>query len=245
MCRYAAVNSLCKKIKAGEEIHTDIGNGLTAPRWFEPISRILQIEGPQTPLKVACYYRNVQAVQVLLENGADPNFFFEQSFSPLEAAIIGPLNQNSVTIVKLLIDHGADINGYGSDCPILIQLSRRIGIGESNIYEYELFQFLLDSGADCNWNGYNRVMFNVAEVGNLEIASDYFNNRKYNINDLDLEGRNVLIVAVQREDTSDMLGLIKLLLKCGADKTIIDQNGYTAYDYAVQKGYNEIATLLS
>ena len=38
--KYSAVNALCEKIRAGEEIHTDIGNGLTAPRWLEPISRI-------------------------------------------------------------------------------------------------------------------------------------------------------------------------------------------------------------
>lgn len=242
--KYSAVNALCEKIRAGEEIHTDIGNGLTAPRWLEPISRITQTEGPQTPLKVACYYRNVQAVQVLLENGADPNFFFKHCFSPLEAAIVnGPVDQNSVEIVKLLIEHGADINGYGSEAPILIMLSDRIGSG--NPYVYELFNLLLDFGADCNFNGYNRVMFDVVRFGSIEIATDYFGTRQYNINDTDPRKQGALIVAVQREDAVDKTELVKLLLLHGADKSITDQDGYTAYDYAVQKGYDEIASLLS
>ena len=242
--KYSAVNALCEKIRAGEEIHTDIGNGLTAPRWLEPISRITQTEGPQTPLKVACYYRNVQAVQVLLENGADPNFFFKHCFSPLEAAIVnGPVDQNSVEIVKLLIEHGADINGYGSEAPILIMLSDRIGSG--NPYVYELFNLLLDFGADCSFNGYNRVMFDVVRFGSIEIATDYFGTRQYNINDTDPRKQGALIVAVQREDAVDKTELVKLLLLHGADKSITDQDGYTAYDYAVQKGYDEIASLLS
>jgi len=37
---------------------------------------------------------------------------------------------------------------------------------------------------------------------------------------------------------------VLLLLKLGADKTIIDSNGNTAYDDAVENGHFELAELL-
>lgn len=241
--KYKAVDLLCNEIKEGKEISTDIGNGLTAPGCFEPIARIMQIEGPQTPLKVACYYRNVQAVETLLKNGADPNFHFKDSYTPLEASIVnGPIDQNSVEIVKLLIKYGADIDEYGSSEPILITVSG--SIGSDNPYSYELFNLLLDSGASCVFNGNNRVMFNVARFASYERAAEFFKSRQYDINEVDAQGRSVLINAVQRSDTTGLADLVQLLLRCGVDKSIADQTGHTAYDYALQSGREDIISLL-
>ena len=61
----------------------------------------------------------------------------------------------------------------------------------------------------------------------------------------DVNGQTLLHVAsesgFQNERTKDF---VWLLLDRGCDPTVQDNNGKTAYDYAVEKGYTEIAELL-
>lgn len=54
------------------------------------------------------------------------------------------------------------------------------------------------------------------------------------------DGITVLMFAA-KDSSPDM---VKLLLDYGADKTIVDETGRTAYDYAVERGNSEIAELL-
>ena len=103
--QYTQVKKLCQEIQDGKEIRTDIGNATTAPLFFDNFAVIMQIKGVKIPLVEACYYRNVQAVEILLKNGADPNFYIEGRWSPMEAALIcGPVDEKSVEIVKLLVE---------------------------------------------------------------------------------------------------------------------------------------------
>lgn len=52
------------------------------------------------------------------------------------------------------------------------------------------------------------------------------------------EGETALICAAKRDNG---ISAIKVLLDHGADKTIKDDNGKTAYDYAVENGNTELA----
>ena len=55
------------------------------------------------------------------------------------------------------------------------------------------------------------------------------------------EGETALICAAKRDNG---ISAIKVLLDHGADKTIKDDNGKTAYDYAVENGNTELAEVL-
>lgn len=71
---YAEASQLCAQIRAGQEIDTDIADAITAPLFIRPLLTMIEV-GIDIPLVVACYYNNLQAVEVLLDNGADPNFY--------------------------------------------------------------------------------------------------------------------------------------------------------------------------
>ena len=125
--QYGYAYHLCSKISQGCDIYTVFGNLTTAPVWCDQWFAIMQVDGVKIPLVEACYYRNIQAVSVLLNNGADPNFFLNGRMSPIEAALwngpAGPIDEKSLVILKMLIDAGADVNLHASDKPIIDQLS--------------------------------------------------------------------------------------------------------------------------
>jgi molybdopterin-guanine dinucleotide biosynthesis protein len=64
-----------------------------------------------TPLHVAAQIRNIEAVRLLLERGADPNLtaYTNKSLTVLMVAVMS----NAADIVKLLIKHGADVDVAG------------------------------------------------------------------------------------------------------------------------------------
>ena len=65
-------------------------------------------------------------------------------------------------------------------------------------------------------------------------------NGYFTVDERDPRGNTALIVAAQ----NNQIEIAQLLLDRGASKSITDGSGKTAYDYAVEKGYEEIARLL-
>ena len=61
--RYATAAKLCQQIKAGENIQTTMGDGVTAPTILRSLFVILQADVVKIPLVEACYYGNIQAVE--------------------------------------------------------------------------------------------------------------------------------------------------------------------------------------
>lgn len=162
---YKEAKSLCEDIKNGNDIKTDFSNGSTAPLFLDNIAKIMQIDGPKIPLIEACYYRNVQAVKVLLENGADPNIFLEGDWSSLEAAFVyGPADERTFEIISLLMEHGADIDKqHGSYKSILHYLSRIICAGNDQPIIHKSFIYLLDF---VNPEDYKDIYRSICKSGN-------------------------------------------------------------------------------
>ena len=234
------------KIKAGHDIDTKISNGNTAPLWTEKIAVIMQIEGPRIPLVEACYYRNVQAVEVLLSNGADPNRFISGGFSPLEAAIVyGHVDESSLAIVRLLLEHGADPNKFGSESPLLFKLSTFLAAGNHDSAVTDMILLLLEYGADNYWNGYNKVAFDIVKSCDVPLASAYFEANRNAVNETNPSGQSLLMAALISNENSDYTDIVNLLLQHGIDRHITDNDGRTAYDYAIQYKLYDIAENLS
>ena len=247
--KYCEATILCNKIRNGEEIDTNFSNGTTGPLFVDKICVILQVEGIRIPLIEACYYRNVQAVRVLLENGADPNFYIDGDWTALEAAIVsgpaGIMDERSFEIIKLLVEHGADLDESSSLYPIVEQLSAWISLkGEPfNEFREEVLLYLLDNTK--NPNDFNVVFYDASGAGNLELAKIVLDNYCVDINYKGYNGETPLIALITNERADNFAEMISFLLENGADKSLKDDSGKTAYDYAIETGNQEIIDLLS
>lgn len=247
--KYHEARIICKKIKAGEDIETNFSNGSTAPIFLDNIAAIMQIDGPKIPLVEACYYRNVQAVEVLLENGADPNYFIEGRWSPLEAAVVnglaGPIDEESFEIVKLLVDNGCDVNKHASSEPVIVHLSTIIGAGNDNKVVEDIFLYLLDNGADKKHNGYEKIFHDIVRSDNVQLARKLIEEYGFDVNGNCYMGRSPLIVAVTRSSETTNAEMIQLLLQSGANKSLSDDNGKTALDYAIENNDHAVVAVLT
>ena len=62
-----------------------------------------------------------------------------------------------------------------------------------------------------------------------------------NVNIVDYTGKTLLMNAA----IAGNLNLVEYLISVGADIMIQDQNGKTAFDYAIENGYSDISELLN
>ena len=100
---------------------------------------------------------------------------------------------------------------------------------------------LIEKGADINAQDRsgNTALMGLCFNGNAELVKLLIKN-KVLINQLNFNHASALIFAA----TFGHAEIIRLLLKAGADKTIKDSNGKTAYDQAVMQGNEAVAQLL-
>ncbi|CAN6339245.1 unnamed protein product [Urochloa humidicola] len=90
-----------------------------------------------TPLFLATYRGYASILEILLEQNADPNVRMGDQVTPLSCA----LKHSSVPCLKLLVQAGADVNGFGSYNP----LARAAEKGLT-----KAIKCLLEAGADPN-----------------------------------------------------------------------------------------------
>lgn len=249
---YMEVTALCGQIQAGENIDTNIANATTAPLFIRPLLNMIEA-GIDIPLVEACYYKNLQAVEVLLDNGADPNFYLDGGWSPMEAAAVGCSRypEESLAIMKMLYEHGADIDGYGSYGSALESISSSLVLGKSEHSEQniEILFWLLDNGANPVFSeDGNNVLHHAARGAHPELIPILIEQYGLDVNARGYKQKTPLISAVcyevDSQDEQITKAIVTELLAHGADASAVDEDGKTAYDYAVERGYDEVAALL-
>ena len=248
---YMEVTALCGQIQAGENIDTNIANATTAPLFIRPLLNMIEAD-IDIPLVEACYYKNLQAVEVLLDNGADPNFYLDGGWSPMEAAAVGCSRnpEESLTIMKLLYEHGADIDGFGSYGTALYHVCiGLIGERKNEEQELEILFWLLDNGADPIVGASNTTVLHFAvRSANPELIPVLIEQYDLDVNAHGGMQKTPLISAVcyevDSQDEQITKAIVTELLAHGADASAGDEDGKTAYDYAVERGYDEVAALL-
>ena len=102
-------------------------------------------------------------------------------------------------------------------------------------------ELLIKQGADINAQDRsgNTALMGLCFNGNIELVKLLLNN-KVIVNQLNLNHASALIFAA----TFGHAEIILMLLKAGADKSIKDSNGKTAYDQAMMQGNDAVAQLL-
>ena len=250
---YMEVTALCGQIQAGKDIDTDIADATTAPLFIRPLLNLIEADS-DIPLVEACYYNNLQAVEVLLENGADPNFYLDGGWSPMEAAVAwrgGEDAKNVLPMMKLLYEHGADIDGYGSYGSALYHISSALIVAERERaeQEIEILFWLLDNGANPIISEDGTTVLHFAVRGaHPELIPILIEQYGLDVQARGYMQRTPLISAVSYtvscQDEQITKQIVEELLAHGADASAVDEDGKTAYDYAVERGYNEVAALL-
>ncbi|RLN30487.1 ankyrin repeat and KH domain-containing protein 1-like isoform X1 [Panicum miliaceum] len=100
----------------------------------------VEVEGEPasfTPLFIATYRGYASVLKMLLEQNADPNVCMNDQITPINMA----LKHSSVACLKLLVQSGADVNGFGSYNPLARAAEK--GLTED-------IKCLLEAGANPN-----------------------------------------------------------------------------------------------
>jgi ankyrin repeat protein len=159
-----------------------------------------------TPLLIACHNSTsdtnvLGVISLLLTNKADPNVRDKQGNAPLHKAA-----KQSMEMIKLLLEHGAQINAtnYWGKTPLFT------AVVHGNL---KIVQFLLEHGAEPNAGRANTLtpLHMTAASGSTSIAECLL-EKKADPNALDGFGKTPLDWARTRNDDA----ITQLLIKYGA-----------------------------
>ena len=206
-----------------------------------------------TPLISACKLGDKEIIDILLDNGARINKTDNVrtvKYTPINA-VLDSNKENRYGLAIYLLSRGAKISNKDVAERVLGEtLFVDVDATEKEIGEgYELFGLVMkrlaDNG-DFDWwvkvNGYEKnVAVYCAQYRNVKavehlIAYDRENTVKQKEND----GTTALIAAAK----ADNIEIVTLLVGAGASLTEKDGAGKTAYDYAYEKGYTDIAEVV-
>jgi len=204
-----------------------------------------------TPLLEACRSSDLDMVKLLVENGAD----IDKGSNVVPAyPIISALTAHPSVAHEMswyLIENGADLTVSSSfyTVPWAI-VSKPVSDDDEDdmIAAVDLLRFVVENGApltppDKNFYGID-CLLGYASRNNHSLVCQYLlDNDFFDVNDVvDEYGATALIVAAKAPN--ETFGACKVLLENGADKTLKDNFGKTAYDYSVENGHARLRDLL-
>jgi len=194
-----------------------------------------------TTLNCVCFWDRIEAVRLLLKCGADPNARNRDGYAALHSAL-DHKSKTAGDIVKLLIDHGADVNQKVNAQPDengYTPLHYACG----NSRNVKAVRLLIESGADVNAiaeNGYTPLS-KTCENGELKMA-EMLIDAGADVNYCNDWGETFLRVATYNGHSE----IVRLLLKKGIDVNAKDKWGRTPLHWACNenKPNAEIAGIL-
>ncbi|MBO0462169.1 ankyrin repeat domain-containing protein [Enterococcus sp. DIV1298c] len=159
-----------------------------------------------------------------------------------ETPLLIATHHNFVDIAKLLIDHGAsiDIQDEIQDSPYLYAGAQ----GKTEILAYMLEHREPNQEIVNRFGG--NALIPAAEKGHLENVKLLLTDARVDIDHQNNYGYTALIEAVALRDGSEIYQqIVQELLNHGADKTLRDNQGKTAEDYARELGYTQLLSQLT
>ncbi|ADG72766.1 ankyrin repeat domain-containing protein [Brachyspira murdochii] len=202
-----------------------------------------------SPLKIASAKGDLELVKEFIKRGANVNFRGEGKFDALFSAVMST-NENSLKIMKELLDAGAEVDvGYGYEeiTPILFEA---IGyVGESKCY-LEKFKMLAEYGADINYvDNYGYPLINYAvQSGCLDIVKYLVEKgidppMKYELEEY-YPNVNISLLAGTLYNSDTLMA--KYLIEQGADVNTPtpSEDGYPLLLQAIDNGKTELVKLL-
>ena len=232
-------------------------------------------KGYRTPLIVACEHGQSyneaeyeEIAKILLDAGAEPDLVREEPWS-YEYSTIGfkrihampvAISKDRAGIVRLLIEHGADIDSY-EESDEVGENGEKVLIGKPFLpfqyaireWSYESAKVILDAGAKIGTymygyeSGYEKnekktlvmeLLGGYESESNIETKAYILEKllEKIDANKKDDKGKTALHFAAARYDWDELkTRLAVLLVEAGADVNAIDDEGKTPLMYAVKE----------
>ena len=177
----------------------------------------------ETALILACSSAQVQNVNMLLENGADPNISDSRDCTSLHAAVYGCCTNETL---RAIISHNAHLDAQNINGETALALA-------CFYRQQDSIKILLEAGTNPN-------IASTARCTSLHLAvfSDCSKKIIRAIIDhgADVNAANEdKVTALMIVSHKDNIDTIKILLKAGADPTIADANGCTCLNYAIDR----------
>jgi len=186
-----------------------------------------------TPLMVAIEGQQLEAMDILIKNGANVNFKNIPNKTALIFAIHQPRNEDQIEIIKMLIKNNANLNDCDENgyTPLMLAI---------HFEKFDIAKLLIESGADVNMEnieGATALMFAVSKTDN-DIVQLLINS-KANVNHSNLNTFPLLIAAANKSAE-----ILRLLLDYNVDINQQTQDGYTALMIATEEENTEAIKLL-
>ena len=191
-----------------------------------------QTKDGKTPLYVACENRKPQAVEALLEQGADTKL--SESHFGLTPLHIACLVGDTLTVQRMLNRGAKDINGQSSDGSTPLFLAACVG-------HVDIIRLLLDWGGDVDRprDGGWSPLHAASEKGYSNIVQVLLERGAY-VDCTNNEGATPLYQAACR----GWAVAIKVLLNYGADMTLKTKGGWAAIHIASKNSHKQSVNLL-
>ncbi|WP_426671626.1 ankyrin repeat domain-containing protein [Mucilaginibacter sp. McL0603] len=178
-----------------------------------------------SPLMLACYYKKPEVAEFLLKYVSEISLF--------EASAVGKFD----TVAHLIYTHPDSINEYADDGFTPLGLACYFG-------QLEVARYLILKGADVNQpsnNGFHVFPIHSAAAGNYTDIVRILIENGAQVNVRQQAGATPLHSAAQNGN----LELLIMLLENGAETNVRMEGGKMPADLAKDKGFDEIAEILS
>ncbi|GMH36812.1 hypothetical protein BSKO_04685 [Bryopsis sp. KO-2023] len=183
-----------------------------------------------TPLNFAAQGGHVEAVKILIQEGANVDSKDNLGFTPLLDAAF----YSRVDVIEVLLESGADIEARTDKSSTALILAAQEG-------HLKVAKVLVEAGADVDAQTEegSTALYLAAQEGHLEIAKVLFKAGAT----VDLR-RNTGFTPLMIASRENKMEVVEFLLESGADVNARNQEGMTPLHFAGYAGNPELAQLL-
>lgn len=200
----------------------------------------------KTPVQVAVLNSSMRALEPLLDQGADANLSSRYDGSTPEdgkTALFYAIDpkyckgpRRSTAIVRLLVQHGADVNKMDGGSLPALHLAARNG-------SVSLAQLLLDHGAKINPQITSSMLLLAVKEHRKQMVA-WLLARGANVNHRGQDNETSIYGAIRASQATDDTSIVRRLLDAGANINCEDAVGLTPLHLAIDLGWTEIIKML-
>lgn len=216
-----------------------------------------------TPIMEACTYGRDDMVVLLVENGADINNI--SLCSAIKYPIIEVLNNDNYDMAWYFIEHNADLDVKGDRDNVITAILNPIQNDNEMQQQYKLIKYFIDNNLSLDLSTAlstvydDNTVFDLAVFNrNILVVEYLLDNNMFDVNAcVESNGNFTALHLILKQDLENKQSdstfayfinsydMCKLLIEHGADATIKDDFGKTAYDYAVELGDEYLISMLA